>query len=242
MHKVSKLLFFSGAGLSADSGLSTFRDSGGLWDKYDIDKVCNALTWRDNYKLMHEFYSKRRVEYKNAAPNAMHKMIADLQKKYGKDAVKVITQNVDTLLEKAGCDEVMHVHGRIDRIHCTGCQKESFIEDEFDLSSKCECGHTLFKPSIVFFNEAAPMYQPMYKSFEELTKEDTAIIIGTNGSVVPIDYILGDKIHGCKAARILCNLEKSEYIDDANYDYVFFERAAEVADRIMGICEERLKG
>jgi NAD-dependent deacetylase len=238
---MSKLLFFSGAGLSADSGLSTFRDAGGLWDKYDIDKVCNALTWKDNYELVHEFYSKRRVEYKNAKPNAMHLMIAELQKKYGKDRVQIITQNVDMLLEKAGCEAVLHVHGRIDYIHCTHCKKELFIDDEFRFDIECECGCKKFKPSIVFFNEAAPMYRPMYKSFfEDLKSDDTAVVIGTSGFVVPIDFILGPKCSGCKATRILCNLEKSEYIDENNYDFVFYEKAADAAEKIRGICEERM--
>lgn len=237
---MSKLLFFSGAGLSADSGLSTFRDAGGMWDKYDVDVVCNAYTWKDNYELVHEFYSKRRVEYKNAQPNAAHLMIAGLQKKYGKDRVQVVTQNVDTLLERAGCEDILHVHGRIDHIHCVRCKKELFIEDEFKFDLECECGCKKFKPSIVFFNEAAPMYRPMYKSFEDLKPEDTAIVIGTNGSVVSIDSILGPRRIGCKAKRVLCNLDKSEHIDESNYDYVFYEKAADAVDKIMAICEERM--
>ncbi len=107
------ILFFSGAGLSADSGLSTFRDTNGLWDKYDINKVCNISTWKANYELVHEFYNLRRTEYKDAKPNAMHTMIADMQRKHGSDKVMVITQNIDNLLEEAGCENVLHVHGRI---------------------------------------------------------------------------------------------------------------------------------
>ena len=84
---MGRVLFFSGAGLSADSGLGVFRGSNGLWDKYDINKVCNYNTWRDNYDLVHEFYNLRRIEYAKAEPNPMHKVIGNLQQKYGSKKV-----------------------------------------------------------------------------------------------------------------------------------------------------------
>ena len=126
---MSKIVFFSGAGLSADSGLGVFRGGNGLWDKYDVNQVCNINTWEKNYNLVHEFYSLRRVEYAKAKPNSMHKVIASLQQKYGKEKVIVITQNIDNLLEDAGCTDVMHVHGRINYIHCTKCNHEVYITD-----------------------------------------------------------------------------------------------------------------
>ena len=235
-----KILFFSGAGLSADSGLSTFRDANGLWDRYNIDEVCNFITWRQNYELVHEFYNARRLQYKDAKPNKMHEMIADIQKMYP-ESTTIITQNVDTLLEKAGCKDVMHVHGRIDYIHCVHCFEKIYIEDEFKHDIVCKCGCKKFKPSIVFFNEPAPLYRDMYRAFESLTRGDMVVVVGTNGSVVPIDMILGDKKSGCKADRILCNLEKSEYIDEANYDFVFYERAADAAGKIREIVLGMLK-
>ena len=87
---MAKILFFSGAGLSADSGLGVFRGGNGLWDKYDINKVCNIVTWRANYNMVHEFYSKRRCQYVDAEPNKMHKVIAELQNKYGEEKVVVV--------------------------------------------------------------------------------------------------------------------------------------------------------
>ncbi len=145
---MAKILFFSGAGLSADSGLGVFRGGNGLWDKYDINKVCNIVTWRANYNMVHEFYSKRRCQYVDAEPNKMHKVIAELQNKYGEEKVVVITQNIDNLLEKAGCRKVMHVHGHINYIHCTECLNEIYIEGEYK-PLKCEkCGSVEFKPSI----------------------------------------------------------------------------------------------
>ena len=86
-----KIIIFSGAGLSAESGLSTFRDNDGLWANYDINKVCNYMTWLDNFSLVHEFYNKRRVELESAKPNIAHMTIAKIQQKYGMDKVSIIT-------------------------------------------------------------------------------------------------------------------------------------------------------
>ena len=221
---MSKIVFFSGAGLSADSGLGVFRGGNGLWDKYDVNQVCNINTWEKNYNLVHEFYSLRRVEYAKAKPNSMHKVIASLQQKYGKEKVIVITQNIDNLLEDAGCTDVMHVHGRINYIHCTKCNHEVYITEEFKGAVCQNCGGTHFKPSIVFFGEQAPKYADMY---------DGVAVIGTEGSVVPIAHILGDKSYGVKASRLLCNLEKSIYINDKLFDEIIYDRAENASSKVQ---------
>mgnify|MGYP003374526935 CR=1 FL=1 len=222
---MSKILFFSGAGLSADSGLGVFRGGKGLWDHYDVNKVCNIHTWESNYKMVHEFYSLRRKEYGKAQPNSMHKLIADLQQKYGSQRVIVITQNIDNLLEVAGCSDVMHVHGHINYIHCTACGHEVYINDDYKDMTCEKCGQNHFKPSIVFFGEQAPQYYHMFKSFDLLDENDGVAVIGTEGSVVPIANILGTKQNGVKAKRLLCNLERSMYINDMLFDEVIYERA-----------------
>ena len=222
---MAKMLFFSGAGLSADSGLGVFRGSNGLWDKYDINKVCNIATWRANYHMVHEFYSKRRCQYADAEPNKMHKVIAELQNKYGEEKVIVITQNIDNLLEK---------------IHCTECLNEVYIEGEYK-PLKCEkCGGTEFKPSIIFFGEQAPKYYDMYQSFAGLQSNDGTAVIGTEGSVVPIAQILGTKTNGVKAARLLCNLDKSPYINDRLFDEVLYERAELASEKVRAFAENIL--
>lgn len=237
---MGKVLFFSGAGLSADSGLGVFRGGNGLWDKYDVNKVCNYNTWLDNYDLVHEFYNLRRVEYSKAEPNPMHKVIGNLQQKYGSKKVEVITQNIDTLLEEAGCTKVLHVHGRIDYIYCTSCGKEVEISGEFKGDTCKKCGKKTFKPSIVFFGEQAPAYTQMYMLMSELTKDDLIVVIGTEGSVIPIGAIIGDYNNGLPAKRVLCNLEKSPYINDKNFDYVFYNEAKNVAKDVEEICEKVL--
>lgn len=237
---MSKILFFSGAGLSADSGLGVFRGGKGLWDEYDINKVCNFNTWLDNYDLVHEFYSKRRIEYAKAKPNKMHKAIAELQQAYGKEKVIVITQNIDNLLEVAGCTDVMHVHGHINSIHCTNCLNEVYIEGKFEPIICEKCGASKFKPSIVFFGEQAPLYYSMYQAFDKLDKNDGVAVIGTEGSVVPIAHILGNKNNGVKATRLLCNLDKSVYIDDNLFDKVYYDKAENVADTVKKFAEDIL--
>lgn len=236
---MGKAVFFSGAGLSAGSGLGTFRSSGGLWEKYDINKVCNYNTWLDNYDIVHEFYNMRREEYLNAKPNAMHNAIGELQKRYGSEKVIVITQNIDDLLEQSGCVDVLHVHGRVYFMRCIGCGLEFEIQTHFK-GGKCEnCGGTVFKPSIVFFGEQAPNYVPMYEKINSLTDKDVIAVIGTEGSVVPIADILGSKYGGVKGRRLLCNLERSPYINDKHFDKVLYKKAEtavlEVADYVEDI-------
>ncbi len=229
---MGKILFFSGAGLSADSGLGVFRGGKGMWDKYDINKVCNIHTWEDNYDLVHEFYSLRRVEYEKALPNKMHKLIAELQQQYGSEKVIVITQNIDNLLESAGCSSVMHVHGHINYTHCTKCGYEIYIQGTYKEQVCPKCNNKYFKPSIVFFGEQAPKYYDMYEAFASLGEKDGVAVIGTEGSVVPVANILGSKNNGIKASRLLCNLERSMYIDDTLFDEVIYNRAELAVDRV----------
>lgn len=239
---MGKVLFFSGAGLSADSGLGVFRGSGGLWEKFDLNKVCNFNTWLENYELVHEFYNARRVEYAKASSNRMHQIIGDLQSAYGAENVIVITQNVDDLLERGGCSEVLHVHGRINFLHCIKCGLEFSVTGEF-CGGKCEkCDGEVFKPSIIFFGEQAPNYLPMYKSFESLTDKDMIAVIGTEGSVVPIGSIIGAKGIGIRGFRLLCNLEKSTYINDKNFDKVMYQTAVSAVESVKDCAENILKG
>lgn len=239
---MGKVIFFSGAGISADSGLGVFRGSGGLWNKYDINKVCNFHTWLDNYSLVHEFYNKRRLEYAKVHPNPMHKVIASLQQQYSSKKVIAITQNVDDLLERAGCKDVLHVHGRINFIHCTQCGFEFETQTEF-IGGQCQhCGGKTFKPSVVFFGEQAPAYAPMYEIINSLSELDMIAVIGTEGSVVPISAILGTKTTGVKGFRFLCNLEPSPFIDACHFHKVMYERAQSAAPVLAEFAEKILKG
>lgn len=232
---MGKIVFFSGAGLSAPSGLSTFRDNDGLWEQYDLDVVCNYQTWKKNFALVHEFYNKRRMQLKEVKPNKMHEKIAEISQKY---EVINFTQNVDDLLERAGCKDVIHLHGELLKLHCTNCDyKINFnLDDDLEFKiTKCpKCNDKFIKPSIVFFGEFAPFYDILYTEFANLEKDDLVFIIGTSGAVINIRYLLRHS----KAKAILINLERNQYIDESLFDKVIYKSCDECVDEVEQIVKE----
>jgi len=228
--KSKKIVIFSGAGISAESGIKTFRDSDGLWENHNIEDICNQYTWEQNYVKVHKFYNQRRVQLGNVEPNEAHKTIANIKKKYKNDCI-VVTQNIDDLFERAGCKNVIHVHGELTKMHCMGCK---YIFDigykEFNTGDECpRCKNTHIKPYVVFFGGEAPKYMNMYDAFEYLQNENSiAVVIGTLGNVIQINANL--EIMECK--KILNNLEKSQYIDDSQFNRVYYENAISAAKKI----------
>lgn len=226
-----RLVVFTGSGISADSGLDTFRASGGqsLWAQHDPDVVCNYLNWERNFELVHRFYSLRRAELASVAPNAAHALCVDWQKRF--DA-ELITQNVDDLFERAGATNVLHVHGHLTRLRCLACGAQWLIgyrafDPQRDVCPGCGATHGV-KPDVVFFNEPAPLYGPMWRRFGELTEDDVLVAIGTSGRVLPIGAIA----RGCPATTILSNLESADAPRDADFDHVLHGRAAQIAPQL----------
>lgn len=176
------LVILTGAGMSAESGLSTFRDSGGLWDKYRIEDVCTPEAWHRNPKLVLDFYNQRRRELYKAAPNEGHRLIASLEEKYN---VTVITQNVDDLHERAGTRQVVHLHGELTKIRSSADEHLLYKVDpdhpDTHIGDHCEKGSQL-RPHIVWFGEAVPMIEV---AAEIVAKADILIIIGTSLNVYP---------------------------------------------------------
>lgn len=173
--------------MSAESGISTFRDAGGLWEQYKIEDVATPDAWRRNAELVQNFYNQRRKQILEAEPNEAHKLIALMEKKYD---VLVITQNIDDLHERAGSNKVLHLHGNIRFSKSSGpnSEKEYFpIEGwELKMSDKCPEGYTL-RPHVVWFGEAVPMYDV---AIEEIQTADLLIVIGTSLSVYPAAGII----------------------------------------------------
>jgi len=228
-----KIIIFSGAGISAPSGISTFRDKDGLWENHKIDEVCNEGTWKNNFKIVHDFYNERRNQLENVEPNIAHKVVSDIIYKYGEDNVINITQNVDNLFERANVTNTLHVHGELTKMQCENCGHQWNIGNKsFDIKKdKCpNCDSVKnVRPKIVFFGGSAPMYKYMSRAFEYASLENSiVVVIGTMGNVVPIDAYLKDK----KAKKILCNMEKSKYINEKNYDNVYYESITTVIDKI----------
>jgi len=117
----NKIIILSGAGISAPSGIQTFRDSDGLWENHAIEDVCHINSWVKNYDLVHKFYNQRRLQLANIKPNKIHHTIAMWQNKYGVDRVINMTQNVDNLFEKANTPKTLHLHGFLTQVKCNSC-------------------------------------------------------------------------------------------------------------------------
>ncbi len=233
---MAKLIILTGAGLSAESGLRTFRDSNGLWENHSIDVVCNGATWRANYDLVQKFYNDRRTQLAYAAPNAAHRMIAGWQQRY---ETVVLTQNVDDLLERAGCRGVVHLHGFLPEMQCVDC---GFVwnigYEEWKSGGRCgRCPSVKgVRPNIVFFGEMAPMYEVMWEELGALESRDVFVVIGTSGVVLPVSQMAA-RFRGYK---ILNNLAPEAAIDETAFDRVFHRPATQAAAEIDRILGERL--
>jgi len=179
---MKKLIVLSGAGMSAESGISTFRDSGGLWEKYEIDDVATPNGWRRNPGMVLDFYNQRRRQLLKSKPNAGHFALAELEKEYD---VQIITQNVDNLHERAGSTHVVHLHGELMKVRSTGPGEEVFVvpTDKPDVNpgDMCPKGFQL-RPHIVWFGEAVPEIE---KAEHMTYNADIFLIIGTSMQVYP---------------------------------------------------------
>jgi NAD-dependent deacetylase len=183
-----KIVVLSGAGISAESGIATFRDANGLWEGYDIMEVASPEGWRKNPELVLNFYNERRKNGLIAQPNAGHLALVELEKKFD---VVIVTQNVDNLHEQAGSSNVIHLHGEIFKSRSTA--DENLVYEmqgwELKLGDLCEKGSQL-RPHIVWFGEMVPMIE---KAVVEVSLADIFIVVGTSLLVYPaaglIDYV-----------------------------------------------------
>ena len=185
---MKKVVVLSGAGISAESGLKTFRDGDGLWENYRIEDVATPEAWVKNRKLVLDFYNERRRQVMKAMPNAAHLALAQLQNKYD---VNIITQNIDDLHERAGSKKVLHLHGEIfkSRSSINSSLVYTIAGTELHEGEKCAEGSQL-RPHIVWFGEMVPALQ---EAAEIAARADIFIVIGTSLAVYPaaglIDYV-----------------------------------------------------
>ena len=172
--------------MSAESGIATFRDAGGLWENYPVMDVASADGFRRNPQLVHDFYNKRRAELVKAQPNAGHRGLAELEKDYD---VTVITQNVDDLHERAGSSKVLHLHGELMKVRAIDDESKVYTLHPGKLETTPETvidGHRV-RPHIVFFQEAVPNFEP---ATEIVSEADVFVIIGTSLAVYPAAALL----------------------------------------------------
>ncbi len=184
---MKKLVISSGAGISAESGVSTFRDAGGLWENYPVMKVASADGFRENPTLVHEFYNKRREQLINTLPNQAHLILKDLEKYFD---VQIITQNVDNLHEKAGSSNVLHLHGELMKIRSMTHPERIYELKEPNIYTSTDTRDSYgdpVRPHIVFFQEDVPNFQPAVELVQEA---DIFIVIGTSLVVYPAASLL----------------------------------------------------
>lgn len=193
---MKKIVVLTGAGMSAESGISTFRDSGGLWEKYPVEQVATPEGYAANPKLVIDFYNERRKQLLNVEPNMGHRILAELEKYFD---VTVVTQNVDNLHERAGSKNVIHLHGELTKV--TSSREPNNPEYIKELSPECydvkigdlaDDGSQL-RPFIVWFGEAVPMIET---AIDYVEKADIFVIIGTSMNVYPaaglLNYVGGN--------------------------------------------------
>lgn len=233
-------MILSGAGLSAESGIKTFRDHDGLWEEYDVMQVCSTKGWEEDRTLVTEFYNARRKDLEDKEPNKAHISLAALEKKYP-DKIYNLTQNVDNLLEKAGCKNVIHLHGTLTDLRCEECGHIWDIiyasQSENDVCPSCQS--SLIRHNVVMFGESVPAYS---RISEAAQKCKLFIAIGTSGQVIDIVPIALQFKHS-----VLINPKREEYMTSfgVHEEYIdeFFEHflqknAGDAMDEMINIIEE----
>ncbi len=188
---MKKLTILSGAGISAESGIKTFRDGDGLWENHNVTDVASPEGWRKDRALVLEFYNQRRRQLHEVKPNEAHHLLAELEKYFD---VQIITQNIDDLHERAGSTNILHIHGEL--FKSCSCNNKNLIYDQkedINIGDKAEDGAQL-RPFIVWFGEDVPLYQ----TAREIVKEsDILLVIGTSLQVYPAAGLIHDIKDDC---------------------------------------------
>lgn len=232
------IFILTGAGISKESGLDTFRDADGIWAKYKVENVATPEGFARNPALVHEFYNGRRAQLSAAQPNAAHRAIARLMKQWN-GRVTLVTQNIDDLHNRAAAelglvDDIVQMHGKLLESLCAACGRVERIAGDLAVDAVCACGKGPVRPNIVWFGE---MPYHMDEIYAALADCDLFVSVGTSGTVYPAAGLVAEaKMNGCKRAVEL-NLEKSEM--NRYFDEHINGPATEIVPRFV---DEILKG
>lgn len=225
MTMKKKLVVLTGAGMSAESGIATFRDSDGLWENHPVEQVATPEGFAADPELVLRFYNMRRRELLRVKPNAGHYGLVELEKHFD---VHIITQNVDNLHEQAGSSDVLHLHGELMKARST--RNESLIYEltadniDINIGDKCELGYQL-RPHIVWFGEAVPMISDAAELAEQA---DVFVIIGTSMNVYPAAGLLGDIGRNVPAYLI-----DPKDVHTGQYDVVHIKKGASEGVKVL---------
>lgn len=222
-----KVVFFTGAGISAESGIPTFRGKDGIWNKLKPEELANFNAFMRNPKMVWEWYNHRKKIIHESKPNAGHITIAEFEKYF--DEVTVVTQNIDNLHRRAGSRKIYELHGNIERNYCINCK--TFYNEELDFSEgvpKCKCGG-LIRPDVVWFGELLPADQ-LEASERAAINSDIFFVVGTSAVVYPAaGLVYTAKRSGSYVVEI--NIEETEVSSIA--DFSFYGEAGKVLPEIL---------
>lgn len=227
LKEAGSIVFFTGAGISAESGISTFRGEDGLWKKFRPEELASFDAFIKNPELVWEWYNYRKKIIHDSNPNPAHLTIAEMQSHF-KD-VTVVTQNVDNLHRRAGSKKIFELHGNIERNFCINCKK--FHNEELDFSAgipKCECGG-LIRPDVVWFGEYLPEDQ-FLGGEKAAINSDIFFVVGTSAIVYPAAGLIYTAI-ASGAVIVEINIEETSLTSMANYS--FFGKAGEILPALL---------
>ncbi|HEY8111224.1 MAG TPA: NAD-dependent deacylase [Candidatus Nitrosotenuis sp.] len=230
IRDAKKIVFVTGAGISQESGIPTFRGKDGYWRKYDPMQLATIDAFYQNSKLVWEWYDDRRKNILAAKPNKGHLAISDLAKY--KDVI-VLTQNIDGLHQRAGSKQVLELHGSIIRIKCTVCDfKDDIIDDFAELPPKCKCGEIL-RPDVVWFGEALPQ-DIWYDAINHAKSCDIMVIVGTSLAVSPANTL---PIFAKQNGAALIEINPEGTIMSADTDLSLRETSANALPHLISLLE-----
>lgn len=219
------IVILTGAGISAESGLKTFRAEDGLWENHPVEQVATPEGFARNADLVQRFYDERRAQVRGAQPNLAHLALGQLDREFGGELL-IVTQNIDDLHERGGASRVLHMHGESLSAWCLACDARHRWEDPLRDSPPCpSCGEAALRPDIVWFGE---MPYQMDRIFDALANADLFVSIGTSGAVYPAaGFVQQAAAHGARTLEL--NLEES--LGSSNFDETRLGSASELVPR-----------
>jgi NAD-dependent deacetylase len=228
---MKRVVVLSGAGISAESGLQTFRSADGLWEGHRVEDVATPEAWAANPGLVLEFYNQRRRAVRAAEPNAAHRALVDLERAYD---VRIVTQNVDDLHERAGSSQVLHLHGEVLKARSTREPRlvRHLGDRDIELGDLCELGSQL-RPHIVWFGEMVPA---MDEAVELVAEADVLLVVGTSLQVYPAAGLVFEAPR--RARWILVNPDVPERVAGAAFEAVVKPATVGVPEVVAGLLRE----
>ncbi|MGB5505338.1 MAG: Sir2 family NAD-dependent protein deacetylase [Sulfurovum sp.] len=238
---MKRIMILSGAGLSAESGIRTFRDHDGLWENHDVMKVCSTKGWIEDCQLVTSFYNDRRRELESKEPNRAHKVLAQLEHDYRGRFIH-LTQNIDNLMEKAGAKDLIHLHGTLTDLRCEACTETfpvGYTPQEGN--EQCpHCGNKRVRHNVVMFGEAAPEYSHLQEAIRHCT---LFIAIGTSGAVIDIASIAKEFKHSVlidpKRQQTVSKFDPHSYIDEY-FEHFIQKKSGDAMDEMMAIIKDHM--